>query len=98
MDHAALWVNVAQLIVAIIALAASIVATLDAKAVADYAGAAKAQTTTQFLLHFIPTTIVDAFARGDILQAVFISVLLGIALAMMRIRAEPLIRRLDVLT
>src|SRR5665213_3766070 len=43
-------------------------ATLDAKAVAEYAGAAKAQTTTQFLLHIIPTTIVDAFARGDILQ------------------------------
>ena len=73
-------------------------ATLDAKAVAEYAGAAKAQTTTQFLLHIIPNTFVDAFARGDILQVVFISVLLGIALAMMRSRAEPLIRLLDVLT
>jgi aerobic C4-dicarboxylate transport protein len=73
-------------------------ATLDAKAVAEYAGAAKAQTATQFLLHIIPTTLVDAFARGDILQVVFISVLLGIALAMMRSRAEPLIRLLDVLT
>ncbi len=73
-------------------------ATLDAKAVAEYAGSAKAQSTVQFLLHIIPTTMVDAFARGDILQVVFISVLLGIALAMMRSRAEPLIRLLDALT
>lgn len=73
-------------------------ATLDVKAVAEYAGAAKAQTATQFLLHIIPTTLVDAFARGDILQVVFISVLLGIALAMMRSRAEPLIRLLDLVT
>jgi aerobic C4-dicarboxylate transport protein len=73
-------------------------ATLDAKAVAEYSGAAKAQTTTQFLLHIIPNTMVDAFARGDILQVVFISVLLGIALAMMHDRAAPLIRLLEVLT
>ena len=50
-------------------------ATLDAKTVADYAGAAKAQSPTQFLVHIIPNTIVDAFAKGDILQVVFISVL-----------------------
>jgi aerobic C4-dicarboxylate transport protein len=72
-------------------------ATLDVKAVAEYSGAAKAQNTTQFLLHIIPTTMVDAFARGDILQVVFISVLLGVALAMMHDRAEPLLRLLDVL-
>jgi aerobic C4-dicarboxylate transport protein len=72
-------------------------ATLDVKAVAEYSGAAKAQNTTQFLLHIIPNTMVDAFARGDILQVVFISVLLGVALAMMHDRAEPLLRLLDVL-
>jgi aerobic C4-dicarboxylate transport protein len=43
-------------------------ANLDVKAVADYAGAAKAQSVTEFLLHIIPTTVVDAFARQDILQ------------------------------
>jgi len=43
-------------------------ATLDAKAVSDYAGQAKAQTVTDFVLHIIPNTIVDAFTRGDILQ------------------------------
>src|SRR5579864_1660253 len=38
-------------------------ATLDAKAVADYAGQAKAQSVTDFLMHIIPTTVVDAFAK-----------------------------------
>src|ERR671923_104298 len=52
-------------------------ATLDAKAVADYAGQAKAQTVTQFLLHIIPATITDAFARGDILQVLLVSLLFG---------------------
>src|ERR1700731_1823351 len=43
------------------------VATLDAKSVADYAGQARAQTVTDFLMHIIPTTVFDAFAKGDIL-------------------------------
>jgi aerobic C4-dicarboxylate transport protein len=37
-------------------------ATLDAKAVAEYAGQAKAQNAKDFLLHIIPSTVVDAFA------------------------------------
>src|SRR6267154_4075958 len=49
-------------------------ATLDAKAVADYAGQAKAQSVSEFLLHVIPTTVVDAFAKGDILQVLFVAV------------------------
>src|SRR5579863_1901817 len=56
------------------------VATLDAKAVAEYAGQAKAQTVTDFLMHIIPTTIVDAFAKGDILEVVFVSILFGFAM------------------
>ena len=71
-------------------------ATLDVKAVADYAGAAKAQSPSQFLMHIIPNTIVDAFAKGDILQVVFISVLFGLAIAAMGKQADPLIRVLDV--
>src|SRR3981189_157192 len=44
------------------------VATLDAKSVADFAGQAKAQSVTEFLTHIIPTTVVDAFTKGDILE------------------------------
>src|SRR3977135_430431 len=47
-------------------------ATLDAKAVSDYAGQARSQNAIEFLLHIIPTTVVDAFARGDILQVLFV--------------------------
>jgi aerobic C4-dicarboxylate transport protein len=73
-------------------------ATLDAKAVADYAGQAKAQTVTEFLLHIIPTTVVDAFAKGDILQVLLIAVLFGLALSAMKERCKPLIDLLNALT
>src|ERR1700721_1076914 len=55
-------------------------ATLDPKAVADYAGQAKAQSVTDFLMHIIPNTVVDAFAKGDILQVVLLAILFGFAL------------------
>jgi aerobic C4-dicarboxylate transport protein len=73
-------------------------ASLDAKAVAEYAGQAKAQSLPEFLLHIIPNTIVDAFAKGDILQVVFIAVLFGFALAMIGDRGNPLIMVIDSLT
>jgi aerobic C4-dicarboxylate transport protein len=58
-------------------------ASLDAKAVAAYAGQAKGQSVTDFLLHIIPNTVVDAFARGDILQVLLVAILLGFALSVM---------------
>jgi len=73
-------------------------ATLDAKAVATYAGQAKAQTVSDFLMHIIPTTVFDAFTRGDILEVVFISVLFGLALSMIGKRAKPLTDVLDGFT
>jgi aerobic C4-dicarboxylate transport protein len=72
--------------------------TLDAKAVADYAGQAKAQSIPEFLLHIIPTTIVDAFAKGDILQVVFVAILFGLALSAIGDRGKPLITVIDSLT
>jgi len=56
------------------------VKTLDASAVASYTGPAKAQSTKDFLLGVIPTTFLDAFARGEILQVLLISILFGVAL------------------
>jgi aerobic C4-dicarboxylate transport protein len=73
-------------------------ATLDAKAVQSYAGQAKAQSITEFLLHIIPTTVVDAFARGDILQVLLVAILFGFALSMMGARTKPLLVLLDTLT
>ncbi len=68
---------------------------LDAKSVADFAGQAKAQSVTEFLLHIIPTTIVDAFAKGDILQVVFIAILFGLALSSLAERGKPIVALLD---
>ena len=73
-------------------------ATLDAKAIADYAGQAKAQGVTEFLMHIIPTTVVDAFAKGDILQVLLVSILFGFALSAIGARAKPLLDFLESLT
>jgi len=64
-------------------------ASLDPKAVATYAEKAHEQTITGFLSNIIPTTIVGAFAEGDILQVLFFSVLFGLALAMVGDRGKP---------
>jgi aerobic C4-dicarboxylate transport protein len=73
-------------------------ATLDPKAVAEYAGQAKAQSVTEFLMHIIPNTLVDAFAKGDILQVLLVSVLFGFALSLVGPRSKPLVELLDALT
>jgi aerobic C4-dicarboxylate transport protein len=73
-------------------------ATLDAKAVESYAGAAKAQSATDFVMHIIPTTIVDAFAKGDILQVLLVAVLFGLSLSLMGERCRSLLSLLDTIT
>ena len=73
-------------------------ATLDAKAVAGYAGQAKAQSLGEFILHIIPATIVDAFAKGDILQVLLIAILFGFALSAAGPRCLPLVDFFGTLT
>ena len=55
-------------------------ASLDANAVAQYTGPGKMHTTTEFIMHIIPNTIVGAFAEGEMLQVLLISVLFGFGL------------------
>jgi len=73
-------------------------ASLDAGAVANYAGAAKAQSVTDFLMQIIPTTVVDAFARGNILSVVLLSLLFGFALSTLGPRGKPVVEVLDGVT
>jgi aerobic C4-dicarboxylate transport protein len=54
--------------------------TLDTKGIAAFTGPGKMQTTTEFLMAIIPTSVVDAFAKGEILQVLLFSVLFGFAL------------------
>jgi len=55
-------------------------ATLDTKGVAAYTKPGQMQSTTEFLLNIIPNTVVDAFAKGEILQVLLIAVLFGFCL------------------
>ncbi len=56
-------------------------ATLDAKSVAQYATSGKEMHAVDFLLNIIPDTIFSAFAKGEILQILFVAILFGVALA-----------------
>jgi aerobic C4-dicarboxylate transport protein len=55
-------------------------AALDTKQVAQYTGPGKMQGTVEFLLGIIPNTVIDAFAKGEILQVLLFSVMFGFAL------------------
>src|ERR1039457_2691587 len=54
--------------------------TLDTKGIAAFTGPGKMQSTTEFLMNIIPTSVIDAFAKGDILQVLLFSILFGFAL------------------
>ena len=73
-------------------------ATLDAREVSAYAGQAKAQSLPDFLMHIIPNTIVDAFAKGDILEVLFVALLFGFALSALGPRGKPLVDLVEALT
>src|SRR5207247_979732 len=49
----------------------------------------KALTFTEFLTHIVPSSAIDAFAQGDILQIVFFSVLFGVALTALGESGRP---------
>ncbi|HEY4276190.1 MAG TPA: C4-dicarboxylate transporter DctA [Rhizomicrobium sp.] len=53
------------------------------KAIAEYVHRASSDTVLSHVMAIIPTTFVDAFAKGDLLQILLISVLTGVALSQM---------------
>jgi aerobic C4-dicarboxylate transport protein len=73
-------------------------ASLDMKTVSTYASASKGLTTTDFILNIIPNTVVDAFARGEILQVLLFSVLFGLAALSLGKTVAPLVAILDQLS
>ena len=70
-------------------------AHLDSSSIAQYTTNAHAQTTTEFIMHIIPNTFVDAFATGNILQVLLIAILFGFALSMMGERGRPVTKFID---
>jgi aerobic C4-dicarboxylate transport protein len=64
--------------------------TLDTSAVAQYTNPGAMKGVQDFLLDIIPVSVVDAFAKGDILQVLLFSVLFGFALHALGARGRPL--------
>jgi aerobic C4-dicarboxylate transport protein len=55
-------------------------ASLDTRGIAAYTKPGQMQSTADFLMNIIPGTMVDAFAKGEILQVLLIAVLFGFSL------------------
>jgi aerobic C4-dicarboxylate transport protein len=75
-------------------------AELDASAIASYTTTAATQGqegVADFFLKIIPTSVVDAFARNDMLQIILFSVLLGVAMSRFRAQTEPLLKVIESL-
>jgi aerobic C4-dicarboxylate transport protein len=72
-------------------------ATLDTKSVENFISESKNQTLTDFFLHIIPENIVNALSTSNILQVLFFSILLGLALAKIGEKAAPLLKGIQSL-
>jgi aerobic C4-dicarboxylate transport protein len=74
---------------------------LDPAAMAAYASNADKLTsggTVEFLMKLIPTTVVAAFANGDVLQVLLFAVLFGCALALLGDAGRPVAQLVDTLS
>jgi len=65
-------------------------ATLDSSKIADYAAKAHDQSIVGFVLAIIPATLLGALAEGEILQVLFVAILVGVAVALVGEKAKPI--------
>ena len=70
-------------------------ATLDTKAIAEFTTKAKSQSTVDFVMNIIPNTMVDAFAKVQLLQGLLVAILSGCALSIMGAKGTPVPRLID---
>jgi proton glutamate symport protein len=54
------------------------------------------QTWDQILVHTVPTSVIDAMARGDVLQIVVFSIIFAIALGMLGEKGRPVVHLCEV--
>ena len=71
-------------------------AQIDSSAIASYTHAAQQHGMLDFFMSIVPTSIVGAFANGDILPIIFFSILLAISLAKLGPRTAPFVDLLDM--
>jgi aerobic C4-dicarboxylate transport protein len=72
--------------------------TLDAGPVSTFVSQAHEQSIVRFLLNIIPDTAISAFTGGEILQVLLVSILFGVALALLGDKGERLLGSLKTLT
>ncbi len=71
---------------------------VDVSTVSQYVAQTRNQTVVQFLINIIPQTLVGAFAEGNVLQVLLISVLCGFALARLGERGRPLVEWIETVS
>ena len=73
-------------------------AKMDMKGISAFTTGAKSLSTVDFLMNIIPTSVVDAFAKGEILQILFFSCLFGAALSAMGDKGKAVVHIIDEFT
>lgn len=68
---------------------------LDAGVSKNYAESARALSTVDFLLNIIPRTFVEAFVAGDLLQVLFVAMLVAFAISSLGERGKPFLHVID---
>ena len=68
---------------------------LAMSAYVDTAAKVKSAGMVDFLLKLIPSTVMGAFASGDVLQVLLVSILFGCALSLVGERGQPLVTIID---
>jgi aerobic C4-dicarboxylate transport protein len=71
---------------------------VDTSTVRQYVAETRNQTATQFLINIIPQTMVGAFADGNVLQVLFISILAGFALTKLGEPGKPIVATIEVVS
>src|SRR5258708_18548908 len=69
--------------------------SLDTSVIANYVGSADKLSPVGFLLNIIPTSIIDSFARGDMLQILAFSIFLGLGLTRIGPKGAIVVNVLD---
>jgi aerobic C4-dicarboxylate transport protein len=69
--------------------------TIDTKSIQGFVAKSKEQSTLQFLMDIIPSTVVGAFAQGEILQVLFFAILFAFGLQALGARGQALLGVID---
>jgi len=75
-----------------------VVASIGKGDISSYVTQGKSMTFSDFLTHIVPSSVVDAFAKGDMLQVVFIAVMFGVALAYLGEDGRPVTHLFETLS